>query len=114
VRAKTLKNYCGFLFVLMIFLLTVLACNRSESLGGKVYDEDGNPLSDAKTLIVMDESKFEIKTGNDGSYRVISISTPFRIKTKITISKEGYQTFEQTFNSQSEHGNERIIVLKKN
>jgi hypothetical protein len=84
------------------------------SLGGKVCDEDGNPVSDAKTLIVIGESKMEGKTGNDGSYQVVSISTPFREKIKITVSKEGYQTFEQIFNSRQEHGNERIIVLKRN
>ena len=114
IKNKVIKNHWNFLLALLIFLFIGLACDGGVSLTGQVLDENGNPINEAKILLIVGEKKMEEKSRKDGSYNIGGVVSPYKNKTTLTVSKEGFQTFEQSFDSQEEVGRKRDIVLKKN
>jgi hypothetical protein len=116
------RSRINAIFAFVILFLVALGCDAWVTLKGKVLDENGKPISDAKILVEQGSRKvIEVTSQKDGSYDLHKSVTPFPFSfssVKVTVSKEGYQTFEKEFNSrQSQEELERgeiNITLKKN
>ncbi len=111
------KNQVNFALILTILFFLVLSCDAWIGLSGKVQDENGNAINQAKIIVEQGKSKVaEEKSGNDGSFGVRGdLSTfPFAGRIKLTVSKEGYEVYEK-FLSQEELNRDKIdVTLKKN
>ncbi len=111
---QTSKNCYNFSLIFAIFLFLFLACDGGARSQGKILDEQGNPIKDAKVLLEVEKEKFETRSRGNGFYSLGGTVPPFESKTKLTVIKDGYQTSEETFASQEELKGEHNITLKKN
>jgi hypothetical protein len=110
-----IKSYRFNLVLVFIMAFLILSCDGGASAKGKILDEQGKPIKDAKILLDVDNGlyKFEDKSKTDGSYNLGGTVAPKKLKTKLIVSKEGYQTSEELFESQIELQKEHNIILKK-
>ena len=108
------RNRINVFLIFLIFLFVVLGCDGFTSVSGKILDENGKPIKDAKVILEVGDLKADSITKEDGYYDVATTHAPVKVSPKITVIKEGYQTYEQTFESPEELGKKRDIILKKN
>jgi hypothetical protein len=109
----TKNNKYNLVFNLIIFVLIVLGCDGSTNISGKVVDESGKPIVNAKVNLKIGTEIKNTETKTDGSYTIFETHAPFKMTYKLTVTKEGFQTYEQTFDSKEELGYKRDIILKK-
>ncbi len=107
------NNHSGFGLIITIFLFLILSCDGGAHSQGKILDEQGNPIKDAKVLLEVEKEKFEVRSRGNGFYKLGGTIPPSE-KIKLTVTKDGYQTSEETFESQDELKGEHNVVLKKN
>jgi hypothetical protein len=103
----------SFATVVLVFLLVVIACDGGTAVSGNITDEDGNPVAEAIVVLEADGIKDEHKSDAAGFYHVGATHSPFKVKIKLTVSKAGYETYEQEFDSQEKLGRRRDIILIK-
>ena len=97
-------------------MFLVLGCDGFAASRGKITDERGKPIEDAKIILDVDdgEQKFEGKSSAAGNYDLGGAIAPFKSKVKLTVMKEGCQASEEIFQSQNELKGEHNVILKKN
>jgi len=101
--------------LIAVCCLFFTACPMGDggvSVEGRVLDESGKPIKGAKVVLVSRGTKDEGESRDDGSYDVGVIHAPRAPTGTLTVSKEGYETYQQQFNSREELGHKRDIVLK--
>jgi type III secretory pathway lipoprotein EscJ len=113
-RFSGFHNKKSFAAVVVIFLLVVTACDGGTHVNGNITDEDGKPVADALVVLVADGIKNEHKSNAAGFYDIGVTHSPFKVKIKLTVGKEGYESYEQEFDSQEKLGRTRDIILIKN
>ena len=106
-RVKPLRLLC----LLPLFFLA--ACDGVTRLQGRVLDDSGGPVKEAKIILVSRGVRDEAKTREDGSFNVLVVHAPGAAIGTLTVSKEGYDTYRLEFKSDEELGVEREIVLKR-
>ncbi|HEX8734573.1 MAG TPA: carboxypeptidase-like regulatory domain-containing protein [Pyrinomonadaceae bacterium] len=107
------QNKKSFAAVVLVFLLVVTACDGATSVDGNITDEDGNPVADAIVVLEADGIKDEHKSSAAGFYQVGATHSPFKVKIKLAVSKTGYETYVQEFDSKEKLGRRRDIILIK-
>jgi hypothetical protein len=85
----------------MLFLLLV-GCDGFTHIKGKVVDANGKSIQGAlvEMKTVSGGRDDQVKTAADGFFSVGSTHAPFSVDLAVTVSKEGYKTFEKGFKSQ--------------
>ncbi|HLM02991.1 MAG TPA: carboxypeptidase-like regulatory domain-containing protein [Pyrinomonadaceae bacterium] len=104
----------SFAAVILVFPFITLGCDGATSVTGNIMDEDGKPVAVAVVMLEVDGRKEERRSNAAGYYEIGLTHAPFKSKAKPAVSKTGYQSFEQEFESQLEIGRERDIILLKN
>lgn len=109
------KTSFNLLLVFIITIFLILSCDGVASSKGKILDEQGKPIKDAKIVLDVANSdyRFETKSNTDGNYNLGGTVAPYNLKTKLIVSKDGYQTSEEGFESQRELEGEHNVILKK-
>ena len=102
----------GLIVICCVFLTACPMGDGGASVEGRVLDETGRPIKGAKVVLVSRGAKAESESRDDGSYDVGVIHAPRAPTGTLTVSKEGYETYQQQFNSREELGHKRDIVLK--
>jgi hypothetical protein len=108
-KAKLLSLSC----LLPLFFLAACGGDGGTSLQGRVLDEGGRPVQGAQVVLVSRAFRDEVKSREDGSFRVSVMHDPGPPFGTLTVSKEGYETYSLRFESGEELGNGREIVLKR-
>ena len=111
----TQSYYYNLTLVFVITIFLILGCDGGASAKGKILDEQGKPIKDAKVVLDVDngDRKFETKSNTDGNYYLGGVVAPYRLRTKLIVSKDGYQTSEEIFESQTELKDEHNVILRK-
>jgi hypothetical protein len=97
------------------FSIFLTACPMGDGgaiVEGRVLDESGKPIKGAKVVLVSRGAKAGSESRDDGSYDVGVIHAPRAPTGTLTVSKEGYETYQQQFTSREELGHKRDIMLK--
>jgi hypothetical protein len=106
IRKRTLA------FLILAGLVALGGCDGGVSAEGKVRDESGKPIKGAKVVLISRGARDERFSRDDGSYDVGVIHAPVKPSGMLTVSKEGYETFQQSFSSRQELSHAHDIVLK--
>lgn len=88
------------------------SCDGGLLVTGRVLDEQGKPINGAKVTLISRGKKNESSSRADGSYNVGIIHAPRAPTGSLTVSKEGYETYNLPFSSFEEIGHKRDVVLK--
>ena len=98
-----------------ILLLSLMACDGFTHIEGRVTDTNGKPIEGAQVEMKTPSGNRDDKgkTDADGSFRVGFTHAPFTISLLITISKEGYKTFERRFTAGNAKQFPRTIALER-
>lgn len=102
-------------FLILASLIVLTGCPMGDggvSAGGKILDEKGKAIKGAKVILISRGTKDESESRDDGSYDVGVIHAPVKPSGTLTVSKEGYETFQQSFSSRQELNHAHDIVLK--
>src|SRR5689334_402025 len=97
-------NKPSLMAIVVVFVIASSGCDGGISAEGKILDQYGNPVKGAKVVLVSRGARDERISRDDGSYDVGVIHAPVSPSGTLTVSKEGYQTFEQSFRSRQELG----------
>ena len=110
-------NQINLILVILVFFILVLSCDRWAHLNGKILDENGNSVGDAKIILTQSNSKVaEEKSDRDASYKIFESIAPdvvFSSEIKIRVSKEGFQTYEEVLSEEELKQRSIDIVLKR-
>ena len=97
----------------LVLLLTLSACDGFTHIKGKVTAASGKPIEGAqvemKTISGGRDDK--VKTDRDGSFGVGFTNAPFNVDLVLTVSKDGYKTFEKRFKSEEAKQFPTVIAL---
>jgi hypothetical protein len=102
-------------FLILASLIVLAGCPMGDggvSAEGKILDENRKPIKGAKVVLISRGVKDERESREDGSYDVGVIHAPVKPSGTLTVSKQGYETFQQTFSSRQELSHAHDIVLK--
>ena len=101
------NNTLNIIICTSIVCLLILGCDGSSDVMGRVFDSNGHPIEKAFVKFeVLDVSKPPVcttETNKDGWFGCGFIHAPFEVKLKLTVMKEGYETFESEFTSTEAH-----------
>jgi hypothetical protein len=106
-------NKYNLVFGVIILLVVGLSCDGTTKIEGRIFNEKGKPVQGAQVTLKIDSKTLNAETKSDGSYAFFETHAPFQMTYKLTVSKEGFQTYEQPFESKKELGYKRDIILKK-
>jgi hypothetical protein len=81
-------------------------------LHGRILDETGKPIKGAKIHLESRGAKDDRESTDDGSYGVGVIHAPLPPTGKLTVSKDGYETYQREFRSREDLANVKDITLK--
>jgi hypothetical protein len=99
-------------FAILASLIVLCGCDGGVSAEGKILDEGGKPIKGARVVLISQGIKDERISRDDGSYDVGVIHAPVSPSGTLTVFKEGYATFQQSFSSRQELSHHHNIVLK--
>lgn len=112
------KNQVNLVLVNILLTFLVLGCDAWVNLDGKVLDESGNPVRNAQIVIKQGKSKVaEVMSKENGSFRINENICPMpgcSSTIKLTVIKEGFQTYEKVLSQEETDRREVKVVLKKN
>jgi len=111
-RLKLMFGRLSFTALIFACLIALCGCDGGISFEGKVLDENGKPVKGAKVVLISRGTKAERISRDDGSYDVGVIHAPVSPSGTLTVSKDGYQTIQQSFSSRDDLSRHRDIVLK--
>lgn len=97
----------------LIVLLGLAACDGFTHIGSKVTDTSGKPIQDAQVEMKTGGRDEKTKTGADGSFSIGFTHAPFNVDLVVTVSKEGYKTFEKRFTARDASQFPQTIVLER-
>ena len=113
------------LIAVLILVLACLACDGASRIGGRVVDAEGRPINDASVLFEAVEKgepersyQCEARTASDGLFGCGFVHAPWNIRLRLTIGKEGYNTYTREFSAKelaaSNGGNmgSQVIILE--
>lgn len=91
----------GITALSVMLLLFFAGCDGFTHIKGKVVDANGKSLQGAlvEMKTVSGGRDDQVKTDADGSFSVGFTHAPFNVDLTVTVSKEGYKTFEKGFKS---------------
>jgi hypothetical protein len=103
------------LFPLVLWLLLCLGCDGYTAVHGTIRDGAGALVAGATVVFNAKGSAYpkKVTSAADGTYRVGSTHGWWHAPLTLVVSKEGYRSVEQEFNSNGEHTREINIVLLK-
>jgi hypothetical protein len=84
-----------FRTLLWPLLVGVTACDGVFSLGGRVHDERGKPISGALVVTygkAFPDSGLRTRTDSAGSFRFFEIIAPFDFTARVEIDKAGHNS----------------------
>ena len=88
------------LLMLVISLLALTSCDGFTTIRGYVRDKTGKPIEGARVILKSDSRVYQDETTpKDGSYLLDTTNEPFKFQMKLVVSKDGYETFEKSFES---------------
>jgi hypothetical protein len=102
----------GLIVVFFFSLIAVAGCDGGVSAEGKVLDQSGKPIKGARVVLISQGRRDERISREDGSYDVGVIHASVTPSGTLTISKEGYETLQQTFTSRAQLSHHHDIVLR--
>jgi hypothetical protein len=94
-RRKKITVVVRLGFILCLFM----ACDGGTSISGHVRDVSGKSIEGAKVALNADDRTNVGETSRaDGYYQTSIMHAPYKdVQVKLTVSKEGFKTYEQTF-----------------
>jgi hypothetical protein len=100
-RWALLNMRIGIRAVTVVLLLSLAGCDGFTHIKGKVVDANGKSIQGAlvEMKTVSGGRDDQVKTDADGSFSVGFTHAPFNVDLAVTVSKEGYNTFEKRFKS---------------
>lgn len=96
----------------LIVLLSLLACDGFTHIQGKVTDTNGKPIEGAHVEMKTSGHHEETKTDSHGSFSVGFTHPPFNVDLVLTVSKDGYKTFEKSFKARDAKEFPSTIVME--
>ena len=89
--------------VVGVVLFAVLSCDSYTGVEGHVLDEKGNAIGESKVEVEFEGNKKVTTTDETGFYSTSEAHFPLFLSEtiKISVSKDGYQTYEQEIVSKS-------------
>jgi len=99
----------GFGFIVLLFLF---ACDGFTHIQSKVSDTNGKPIEGAHVEMKTSGHHEEVKTDNQGSFSVGFTHPPFNVDLVLTVSKDGYKTFEKSFKARDAKEFPSTIVME--
>ncbi|HKR60208.1 MAG TPA: carboxypeptidase-like regulatory domain-containing protein [Pyrinomonadaceae bacterium] len=107
-----MRKELGILSLALVLLMT--ACDGFTHIKAKVTDMKGKPIQGAlvqmKTMSGGRDD--QSKTGTDGSFSVGFSHAPWSVDLLLTVSKDGYKTFEKRFKSEEGAEFPTTIILQ--
>ena len=97
---------------ILIVLLSLLACDGFTHIQGKVTDTNGKPIEGAHVEMKTGGRHEEVKTDTQGSFSVGFTHPPFNVDLVLTVSKDGYKTFEKSFRARDAKDFPSTIVME--
>jgi len=97
----------------LIVLLSLLACDGFTHIQGKVTDTNGKPIEGANVGMKTSGHHEETKTDSHGSFSVGFTHAPFNVDLVLTVTKDGYKTFEKYFKARDAKEFPSIIVMER-
>ena len=91
----------GITVLSFVLVLLITACDGFTHIKGKVTDSNGKPVQGAlvEMKTISGGRDDQSKSAADGSFSVGFSHAPWNVDLALTISKEGYKTFEKRFKS---------------
>ena len=85
-----------------MLLLSVAGCDGFTHIKGRVTDTNGKPIQGAlvEMKTISGGRDGQSKTDADGSFSVGFTHAPWNVDLSLTVSKQGYKTFEKRFKSE--------------
>jgi len=83
----------------LVVLFCLAACDGFTHIGSRVTDTNGKPIENAQVEMKTGGRDGKVKTGADGSFSIGFSHAPFNVELVVTVSKEGYKTFEKRFSA---------------
>jgi len=85
----------------LLLLLSVAGCDGFTHISGKVTDTNGKPIQGAEVRMktISGGRDDKVKTDTEGSFTVGFSHAPWNVDLLLTVSKDGYKTFEKQFKS---------------
>ena len=115
-----LRNQTGIVLSLFILLVVSSGCDAWARVHGKVVDEQGKPIAEAKIVVNQGDSYVKDHLSDtDGSFDIFDNIAPGPIGSRmitIKISKDGYQPFELRYDWTKEEdkvANKFVVTLKR-
>ena len=122
-----MNNYKNFLTCLIAFTFLILACDGGSKIIGNIYDSENKPIENAEVKFEQikkgdPEAAYQCltKTDKDGKFGCSFLHAPWKVELKLTVSKNGFKTYETEFSSteaNEEMGNGegyKIILEREN
>ena len=91
----------GIATLSVMLLVSLAGCDGFTHIKGKVVDANGKPIRGAlvEMKTVSGGRDDQVKTDADGSFSVGFTHAPYNVDLAVTVSKEGFKTFEKGFKS---------------
>ena len=89
---RIIATVFGFMVLLALF-----ACDGFTHIQSKVTDTNGKAIEGARVEMKTSGRHEEVKTDSQGSFSVGFTHSPFNVDLILTVSKDGYKTFEKSF-----------------
>ena len=86
----------------LVLLLSFAGCDGFTHIKGKVTDTTGKPIQGAEVELKTTSGGRDdkVKTSTDGSFSVGFSHAPWKVDLALTVSKDGYKTFEKRLTSE--------------
>ena len=95
-----------------IVLLSLFACDGFTHIQGRVTDTNGKPIEGAHVEMKTSGRREEVKTDSHGSFSVGFTHAPFNVDLVLTVSKDGYKTYEKSFKARDAKDFPSTIVME--
>ena len=92
----------AFLFLIIVALTALVACDGGTHLEGYVRDEKGRPVSNATVTLATGGHTRTLPAREDGFYSIGLTHSPFRTAEQLTVRAAGFNEYQRSFSS-SDH-----------
>jgi hypothetical protein len=97
-----------------VLVLVIAGCDGFTHIKGRVTDMNGKPVQGAlvEMKTISGGRDDQLKSASDGSFSVGFSHAPWNVDLALTVSKEGYKTFEKRFKSADAKQFPATIILE--